>query len=87
GGRRRAIAIADFHRLPGDTPDIETVRERGEFITAVLLPPPIGGKHIYRKVRDRASYALALVSVGVVIQPEGTGRVAVGGVAHKPGRI
>ncbi|TBY76108.1 xanthine dehydrogenase family protein subunit M [Rhizobium leguminosarum bv. viciae] len=86
-GSRRAIAIADFHRLPGDTPDIETVLERGEFITAVLLPPPIGGKHIYRKVRDRASYAFALVSVGAVIQPNGTGRVAVGGVAHKPWRI
>ncbi|NKK97191.1 xanthine dehydrogenase family protein subunit M [Rhizobium leguminosarum bv. viciae] len=86
-GSRRAIAIADFHRLPGDTPDIETVLERGEFITAVLLPPPVGGKHIYRKVRDRASYAFALVSVGAVIQPDGTGRVAVGGVAHKPWRI
>ncbi|EJC64207.1 aerobic-type carbon monoxide dehydrogenase, middle subunit CoxM/CutM-like protein [Rhizobium leguminosarum bv. viciae WSM1455] len=86
-GSRRAIAIADFHRLPGDTPDIETFLERGEFITAVLLPPPIGGKHIYRKVRDRASYAFALVSVGAVIQPDGTGRVAVGGVAHKPWRI
>ncbi|MGO6940228.1 FAD binding domain-containing protein [Rhizobium johnstonii] len=86
-GSRRAIAIPDFHRLPGDTPDIETVLERGEFITAVLLPPPIGGKHIYRKVRDRASYAFALVSVGAVIQPDGTGRVAVGGVAHKPWRI
>ncbi|MBY5394027.1 xanthine dehydrogenase family protein subunit M [Rhizobium leguminosarum] len=86
-GSRRAIAIADFHRLPGDTPDIETVLERGEFITAVLLPPPIGGKHIYRKVRDRASYAFALVSIGAVIQPDGTGRVAVGGVAHKPWRI
>ncbi|NNU64019.1 xanthine dehydrogenase family protein subunit M [Rhizobium sp. WYCCWR 11152] len=86
-GSRRAIAIADFHRLPGDTPDIETVLQRGEFITAVLLPPPIGGKHIYRKVRDRASYAFALVSVGAVIQPDGTGRVAVGGIAHKPWRI
>ncbi|MGO4113909.1 FAD binding domain-containing protein [Rhizobium ruizarguesonis] len=86
-GSRREIAIADFHRLPGDTPDIETVLERGEFITAVLLPPPIGGRHIYRKVRDRASYAFALVSVGAVIQPDGTGRVAVGGVAHKPWRI
>ncbi|NKJ71296.1 xanthine dehydrogenase family protein subunit M [Rhizobium leguminosarum bv. viciae] len=86
-GSRRSIAIADFHRLPGDTPHIETVLERGEFITAVLLPPPIGGKHIYRKVRDRASYAFALVSVGAVIQPDGTGRIAVGGIAHKPWRI
>ncbi len=85
-GRSRAIPIADFHRLPGDTPHIETVLERGEFITAVTLPKPIGGKHIYRKVRDRASYAFALISVAAVIQPDGTGRVAVGGVAHKPWR-
>ncbi|TCU11238.1 FAD binding domain-containing protein [Rhizobium sullae] len=86
-GSRRSIPIADLHRLPGDTPHIETVLERGEFITAVILPPPIGGRHIYRKVRDRASYAFALVSVGAVIQPDGTGRVAVGGVAHKPWRV
>ncbi len=84
---RRSIPIADFHRLPGDTPHIETVLEPGEFITAVVLPPPIGGKHIYKKVRDRASYAFALISVGAVIQPDGTGRVAVGGVAHKPWRV
>ncbi|WPE22690.1 xanthine dehydrogenase family protein subunit M [Shinella zoogloeoides] len=86
-GSKRSIAIADFHRLPGDTPHIETVLERGEFITAVVLPPPIGGKHIYRKVRDRASYAFALVSVGAVVQPDGTGRMAVGGIAHKPWRM
>ncbi|QPB23637.1 MULTISPECIES: FAD binding domain-containing protein [Rhizobium] len=86
-GSQRSIPIADFHRLPGNTPHIETVLERGEFITGVILPPPIGGRHIYRKVRDRASYAFALVSVGAVIQPDGTGRVAVGGVAHKPWRV
>jgi xanthine dehydrogenase YagS FAD-binding subunit len=86
-GSQRSIPIADFHRLPGNTPHIETVLERGEFITGVMLPPPIGGRHIYRKVRDRASYAFALVSVGAVIQPDGTGRVAVGGVAHKPWRV
>ena len=86
-GARRSIPIGDFHRLPGDSPHIETVLEHGEFITAVLLPPPLGGKHIYRKVRDRASYAFALVSVGVVIQPDGSGRFAVGGVAHKPWRV
>lgn len=86
-GSKRSIAIADFHRLPGDTPHIETVLEPGEFITAVVLPPPIGGKHIYRKVRDRASYAFALVSVGAVVQPDGTGCVAVGGIAHKPWRV
>ncbi|TCU29305.1 xanthine dehydrogenase YagS FAD-binding subunit [Rhizobium azibense] len=86
-GSMRLIPIADFHRLPGNTPHIETVLERGEFITGVILPPPIGGRHVYRKVRDRASYAFALVSVGAVIQPDGTGRVAVGGVAHKPWRV
>ncbi|RUM24445.1 xanthine dehydrogenase family protein subunit M [Rhizobium vallis] len=85
-GSKRTIPIADFHRLPGDTPHIETVLEPGEFITAVTLPKPIGGKHIYRKVRDRASYAFALVSVAAVVQPDGTGRVAVGGIAHKPWR-
>jgi xanthine dehydrogenase YagS FAD-binding subunit len=83
----RRIPIAEFHRLPGDTPHIETVLERSEFITAVTLPPPVGGKHLYRKVRDRASYAFALVSVAAVIQRDGTGRVAVGGVAHKPWRV
>ncbi|MGV1867565.1 FAD binding domain-containing protein [Rhizobium rhododendri] len=86
-GQTRAIPIADFHRLPGATPHIETVLEPGEFVTAVTLPAPIGGKHIYRKVRDRASYAFALISVGAIIQPDGTGRVAVGGVAHKPWRM
>jgi xanthine dehydrogenase YagS FAD-binding subunit len=86
-GRRRSIPIADFHRLPGDTPELDTVLEKDELITAAVLPPPIGGKHIYRKVRDRASYAFALVSVGAVIQPDGAGRVAVGGVAHKPWRV
>jgi xanthine dehydrogenase YagS FAD-binding subunit len=86
-GAARSIPIADFHRLPGDTPHIETVLDPGEFITAVTLPRPIGGVHVYRKVRDRASYAFALVSVGAVIQQDGTGRVALGGVAHKPWRI
>lgn len=86
-GARRSIPIADFHRLPGDTPHIETVLEQGEIITSVLLPPPVGGKHIYRKVRDRASYAFALVSVGAIVQPDGTGHVAFGGVAHKPWRV
>ncbi|MET0968722.1 MAG: xanthine dehydrogenase family protein subunit M [Tardiphaga sp.] len=85
-GATRAIPIADFHRLPGDTPEIETTLKPGELITAVTLPKPVGGKQIYRKVRDRASYAFALVSVGAIIQPDGSGRVAVGGVAHKPWR-
>ena len=86
-GTSRVIPIADFHRLPGDTPHIDTVLELGELITSVTLPRPLGGMHIYRKVRDRASYAFALVSVAAVIQKDGTGRVAVGGVAHKPWRV
>jgi xanthine dehydrogenase YagS FAD-binding subunit len=86
-GQARVIPIADFHRLPGDTPHIETTLERGELITAVTLPRPLGGKHIYRKVRDRASYAFALVSVAAVVQPDGSGKVACGGLAHKPWRV
>jgi xanthine dehydrogenase YagS FAD-binding subunit len=86
-GTTRQIPIAQFHRLPGDTPHIETALEGGEFITAVVLPPPLGGRHFYRKVRDRASYAFALVSVAAVVQPDGAGRVALGGVAHKPWRV
>jgi xanthine dehydrogenase YagS FAD-binding subunit len=86
-GGTRTIPIAEFHRLPGDTPHIETALEPGELITAVAVPPPAGGTHIYRKVRDRASYAFALVSVAAVIQRDGTGRVALGGVAHKPWRV
>ena len=86
-GTTRAIPIADFHRLPGDTPHIETDLQPGELITAVTLPRPIGGTHLYQKVRDRASYAFALVSVAAVIQKDGTGRVAFGGVAHKPWRV
>ncbi|MDE3812367.1 xanthine dehydrogenase family protein subunit M [Sinorhizobium meliloti] len=85
-GTTRSIPMGDLHRLPGDTPHIEHVLERGELITAVVLPKPAGGKQIYRKVRDRASYAFALVSVGAVVQPDGIGRVAVGGIAPKPWR-
>jgi xanthine dehydrogenase YagS FAD-binding subunit len=86
-GRTRRIPIADFHRLPGDTPNLETTLQPAELITAVTLPAPIGGIHIYHKVRDRASYAFALVSVAAIIQSDGTGRVALGGVAPKPWRI
>ena len=86
-GQLRRIPIADFHRLPGNTPDVETALTPGELITAVTLPGPVGGTHIYRKVRDRASYAFALVSVAAIVQKDGTGRVALGGVAHKPWRI
>ena len=85
-GRTRVIPIADFHRLPGDTPHIDTTLERDELITAVTLPRPPGGTHIYRKVRDRASYAFALVSVAAVVQRDGNGQVALGGVAPKPWR-
>lgn len=86
-GRTRVIPIADFHRLPGDTPHIETALERDELVTAVTLPRPVGGTQIYRKVRDRASYAFALVSVAAIVQRDGSGRVALGGVAHKPWRV
>jgi len=86
-GAGRVIPIADFHRLPGSTPHIEHVLEPGELIVSVKLPKPTGGQHFYRKVRDRASYAFALVSVAAIIQPNGTGRVALGGVAHKPWRV
>ena len=86
-GSARSIPIAEFHRLPGETPHVETVLELGELITAVTLPKPVGGTHMYRKVRDRASYAFALISVGAIVQKDGSGRVALGGVAHKPWRV
>ncbi len=86
-GAARTIPIADFHRLPGNTPQVETALAPGELVTAVTLPAPIGGRQIYRKVRDRASYAFALVSVAAIVQRDGTGRVALGGVAHKPWRV
>ena len=86
-GANRSIPIAELHRLPGETPEIETSLMPGELITAVTLPPPIGGTHIYRKIRDRASYAFALISVAAVIRPDGSGRLALGGVAHKPWRL
>jgi xanthine dehydrogenase YagS FAD-binding subunit len=86
-GAARTIPIADFHRLPGNTPHIETALEPGELITAVTVPRPVGGTQVYRKVRDRASYAFALVSVAAIVQRDGTGRVALGGVAHKPWRV
>src|SRR5947199_1130883 len=86
-GSVQSVPIAELYRLPGDTPQIETTLVPGELITAVKLPKPIGGTHIYHKVRDRASYAFALVSVGAIVAPDGTGRVALGGVAHKPCRV
>lgn len=90
-GERR-IPVEDFHRLPGDRPDRDTVLEHGELITAVELPaPPAGAVSDYRKVRDRASYAFALVSVAAEMTYTstfqiGSARIALGGVAHKPWR-
>lgn len=86
-GTRRSISISDFHRLPGNTPERDTVLDDGELVLAITLPAPIGGRQIYRKVRDRASYAFALISIGAVIFEDGTGRFTVGGVAHKPWRV
>lgn len=86
-GGTRVIPILEFYRAPGSTPHLETVLEAGELITAVTLPKPVGGTHVYRKVRDRASYAFALVSVAAIVQPDGGGSVALGGVAHKPWRL
>ncbi|RLQ85288.1 FAD binding domain-containing protein [Notoacmeibacter ruber] len=85
-GMMRTIPIEEFHLLPGDTPEEETVLLPGELITAVTLPAPVGGTQKYHKVRDRASYAFALVSVALIRQADGTGRVALGGVAPKPWR-
>ena len=89
-GATRSIPMTEFHRLPGNTPQIETNLKPGELITAVLLPPPLPGVHIYRKVRDRASYAFALVSVAAVVDADGgrirSARLAFGGLAHKPWR-
>jgi xanthine dehydrogenase YagS FAD-binding subunit len=86
-GTARTIPIEDLHRLPGNTPHVETTLQAGELITAVTLPKPIGGLQVYRKVRDRASFAFALVSVAAIMQRDGSGRVALGGVAHKPWRV
>ena len=86
-GSARTIPIAQLHRLPGEEPQRDTTLEAGELITAVTLPRPVGGVQDYHKVRDRASYAFALISVATVVHRDGTGRVAVGGVAHKPWRV
>jgi xanthine dehydrogenase YagS FAD-binding subunit len=90
-GGERTIPLTDLHRLPGDHPERDTVLERGELITAVDLPPlPMAARSRYRKVRDRASYAFALVSVAAALQVAdgvvGDVRLALGGVAHKPWR-
>ena len=90
-GAKRVIPIAEFYRLPGATPQIETSLQAGEMITAVTLPPPLPGRHVYRKVRDRASYAFAVVSVAAIVDASNgrirTVRLAFGGLAHQPWRV
>jgi xanthine dehydrogenase YagS FAD-binding subunit len=88
----RIIAFADFHRLPGDQPERDTTLQRGEIVTAVELPPEdYSAHHSYLKLRDRLSYAFALVSVAAALQLDngriGVARIALGGVAHKPWRV
>jgi xanthine dehydrogenase YagS FAD-binding subunit len=89
-GSTRSIPIAELHRLPGTSPHLDTTLRHGELIVDIRLPPPPQGRQLYRKVRDRASYAFALVSVAAVVDIDDRGirqaRVAFGGVAHKPWR-
>jgi xanthine dehydrogenase YagS FAD-binding subunit len=86
----RTIALDDLYLLPGDTPHVETALEPGDLITAVELPPAPSGRQSYRKIRDRASYAFALVSIASVIRVEGgvirEARLAFGGIAPRPWR-
>jgi xanthine dehydrogenase YagS FAD-binding subunit len=89
---KRQIPFTEFHRLPGTTPQRDTVLEPGELVTAIVLPPaPFAKSGVYLKLRDRASYAFALVSVAAVLevadQRVQTARLAMGGVAHKPWRF
>ncbi|WP_338243582.1 FAD binding domain-containing protein [Aurantiacibacter hainanensis] len=85
---QRRVPVRNFHRLPGDEPHKDNVLDPGEIITAVTLPSPPKGKQIYRKVRERSSYAFALVSVAAVVEMEGDriarADLAFGGLAHKP---
>ncbi|MEN3793898.1 xanthine dehydrogenase family protein subunit M [Fulvimarina sp. MAC3] len=89
-GHEREIPLQDFYRLPGDTPHIENELKEGELIVNIRLPNPKAGYHVYRKVRDRASYAFALVSVAAIIKTDGNAiseaSIAFGGLAHKPWR-
>ncbi len=90
-GKERIIPFANFHRLPGDTPEKDTNLNHGELITAIELPKNnFAGKSYYLKVRDRASYAFALISVAAALEMDGNkikqARIAMGGVAHKPWR-
>jgi xanthine dehydrogenase YagS FAD-binding subunit len=87
----RTVPFTDVHRLPGDQPERDTTLDPGDLITAIELPPlPVAKHSIYRKVRDRSSYAFALVSVAAALEVEdgkvNDVRLALGGVAHKPWR-
>ena len=87
----RKVRLLDFHRLPGDTPQHDTVLERDELVVAVELPAlPVAARSRYRKVRERASFSFALVSVAAALEPEDGEvrdvRIAFGGLAHKPWR-
>jgi len=87
-GATRSVPVRDFHRLPGDTPWKDNVLEAGELITGVTLPAPVEGKQIYRKVRERSSYAFALCSIAAIVAMDGEeitrAELAFGGLAHKP---
>lgn len=89
-GSVRTLSLDELYRLPGDTPHLETNLTQGELIVAVVLPPPPPGAQFYRKVRDRASYAFALVSVAAVLARDGDtvrdARIAFGSIAPKPWR-
>jgi xanthine dehydrogenase YagS FAD-binding subunit len=90
-GSAETIPLAQFYRLPGTTPQIETALTQGQIITAATLPPAPKGTQIYRKVRDRASYAFALVSVAAIVETAGgkirAARLAFGGLAPRPWRV
>lgn len=89
-GKPKTVPVRDFHLLPEDHPERDNILEPGDLITAVVLPPPVEGKQIYRKVRDRASYAFALCSVAAIVEMNGeaiaSAALAFGGLAHKPWR-
>ncbi|HCY02767.1 MAG TPA: xanthine dehydrogenase, partial [Erythrobacter sp.] len=87
-GAERSVPVRDFHCLPGDTPWRENVLEDGEVITAVTLPAPVAGVQLYRKVRERSSYAFALVSIAAIVEMRdgviARADLSFGGLAHKP---
>ena len=91
GGDTRTIALEDLYVLPGDTPERENTLETGDLITHVILPAPVTSTQVYRKVRDRASYAFALVSIAAVVRVEdgkiAQANLAFGGVAPRPWRV